>query len=468
VRLAVALLATGCAADAGPPFTASPDHVASFGYVDVTFVGDFSSLGEIGAVTVGDVPTYNLRATPGAITVTVQGAPSPGAATVGIWGASGSAVRHSVFRYDPPVAGVPKRWMAFGASLTQGTESMGIDEHTQTHGVSAAIARAAGVYLALPILDARFFAPLATSDFNADCSQKSGGINLRNALNMLTDPATGFFDARRARLAWQTDPQDIAVGGSKVSDTLDGGGAQAVTFLGHLVNDPTVDGPDLFSMLPVSQIAKLEQVDPEVAFSTDLLANDIDGAVTQSDDLHLEMITPLATLTPPLEEMMMRLGKLHGQYFIANLPSLTFVPNVVSLRAKLVATGGDVAAFDAKKAMIDSATDQYNQALAAAMQPYPNLHLLDLHAEVEMILSTGLRAGGELLTVKKFDGLLSLDNLHFTDTGYAEMANFFLQAMNDALKVSIPMVDLGAVYAQDPLSPPTLRAAGLTCVPPAM
>ena len=54
---------------------------------------------------------------------------------------------------------------------------------------------------------------------------------------------------------------------------------------------------------------------------------------------------------------MARLGKLHGQYFIANMPSLTFVPHVVALRQALVDAGKDTAAFDAKAAQIDAATD---------------------------------------------------------------------------------------------------------------
>ena len=104
--------------------------------------------------------------------------------------------------------------------------------------------------------------------------------------------------------------------------------------------------------------------------------------------------------------------------------------------------------------------------LAAALTPYPNLHLMDLYAEVANVLLGGVTVGTEKLTPAQFDGLLSLDGLHFTDTGYGILANVLIAAMNPVLHSQIPHVDLAAVLAQDPLSPSKLRRAGFTCVPP--
>ena len=87
-------------------------------------------------------------------------------------------------------------------------------------------------------------------------------------------------------------------------------------------------------------------------------------------------------------------------------------------------------------------------------------------AKVETIRTSGVRAGGELCTAARFGGLLSLDNLHFTDTGYAVLANLFIEAINAQLGAQIPLVDVDAVHADDPLTPSKLSAAGFTCVPP--
>ena len=457
---------TGCAGDVGPALTASPSHAPLSGYVDVTFTGDVASLGDLSSVTLGGVPAYHLRATATSLTVSVQGAPRPGPVELIIEGARGRAVRHNALTYDAPASGMPLVWAAFGASLSQGTQSDGIDEHTQTTGISARLARAANVYLPLPVFADGFAPPLAPTDFNSDCTQKPNtGLKLQQLLDFITDPSTGLFDLKRARASWQTESRNFAIGGAKVAETMHGGSG-AVGLLEHVVEDPTSDPGDVIGPVNPSQLERLELLDPDVAFSTDLLANDLDGAVSESDDLHFDKITDLTIIKPLLVEMMARLGKLHGQYFIANMPSFSFLPNVVAVKQTRLAAGSDTeASYQAKIDQLDQITSDYNAALADAMRPYANLHLVDFKAKVDEIKVQGQVVGGERLTVEKFGGLLSFDDLHFSDTGYALYANLFVQVLNDVLHTSLPVVDLEAVHATDEASPARLRALGLTCVP---
>ena len=79
----------------------------------------------------------------------------------------------------------------------------------------------------------------------------------------------------------------------------------------------------------------------------------------------------------------------------------------------------------------------------------------------------GIRVGGEWLTTDRFGGLFSLDGLHLTDTAYALYANLFIDAINGVIGAQIQHVDADAIHATDPDAPSVLRAAGLTCVPPA-
>jgi hypothetical protein len=83
-------------------------------------------------------------------------------------------------------------------------------------------------------------------------------------------------------------------------------------------------------------------------------------------------------------------------------------------------------------------------------------------------MTSGLRVGGEWLTLEPFGGLFSLDGLHLTDTAYALYANGFIDELNTVLGTAIAHVDADAIHALDPDAPAKLRAAGLTCVPPAM
>jgi hypothetical protein len=465
------LLLAACSADHGPLLAASPSHASLFGQVDVTFSGDVAALGDIRSVTVGGIAAYNLRATGSDLTVTLQGAPTPGAVEVDVVGARGRSLHRGAFTYDPPAAGVPLVWAAFGASYTHGCVSLGIDTHTQVRGISGDIAGAAGVYLGLPLFVDGLMQELQPSDFNADCSPKSGGSSidagklLGQIGDKLTDPATGLYDLRRGRIDATLVPRNVAVGGSKVADVLSGGGSY-VALLENLVEDPNVQGGDALSQPDLSQIDRLEKLDPAVAFTTDLMGNDMDMAVIQPDDLHPEMATPLPTVQDGLTQMMARLGKLHGQYFIANMPSLTTVPNVAVLRAQLVAAGASTDAFDAKVKALDDLTDGYNAALVQAVAPYPNLHIVDFKGQVTTQLA-GIRVGGEWLTGDRFGGLFSLDGLHLTDTAYALYANLFIDSINGVLNTQIPHVDPDAIHATDPNAPSVLRAAGMSCVPAA-
>jgi hypothetical protein len=401
------------------------------------------------------------------VTVTLQGAPKPGRYDIVIRGSEGLTIQHGLFTYDPPTTGVPLTWIAFGASFTQGTESNGINEHTQTSGVSAQIARTAGVYLGLPLFSPQITPPLQPSDFYPDCTQIPGtGAGATTLQTVATSPDTGYFDLRYGRLDWTLKNRDVAVGGAKVSDVLDGAHG-AIALLAHIVNDPDIDYSDAVAAETTSQIDRVEALDPDIGFSTDLMGNDLDQAVTQPDDLDPSLITPIAQVTPMLQEMMARLGKLHGQYFIANMPSLTFVPHVVDLRNKLVAAGKDTSAFDQKAATIDAATEAYNQALIAAVAPYANLHIVDFKQYVADVRG-GVTVGGERLTVDRWGGLLSLDDLHLTDTGYALYAQRFVDAINAVTGAHIPAVDVEAVHAGDALAPSKLRALGYRCVPAAM
>jgi hypothetical protein len=459
------ILIGGCSVDEGPTLLATPARGSLFGHHDLTLTGDVASLGEIRAVTVGGVMAYELRATPTALTVKLQGAPEPGRADVIVEGSRGRAVRHQLYRFDAPPAGVPLKWMAFGASLTQGTQSDGIDPHTQVMGVSGQLARAFGVYLGLPLFVPTLTPPLEPSDLNSDCTQKPGtGASLQTISDTLTDPATGLFDFRRGRIDWKLTPRNLAIGGSKVSEVLNGGRNPAVALLEHVVEDPLLEPDQSLEPEAVSQVARVEKFDPDIGFSTDLMANDLDPAVVASDDLHPERITDLATVQPLLAEIMARLGKLGGQFFISNMPSMTFLPYVARLRQKRIAAGDDTPqSFDAKVQLIEETTDAYNAALAQAMQPYSNLHLVDFKSEVQS-LASGLEVGGEHLTTGSYGGLLSLDGLHFSDTGYALFADLFVRTMNAQLGWQIPEIDLAAVHENDALSPAALRADGLACV----
>ena len=297
-RLAFALrsaaVTAGCYGDTGIKLTVTPDHASLFGQTDVTITGDFASLGDIDYFSVAGVQVINPRWSGSSVTVTrARRAQARHATTSSSAASAASPSSTACFTYDPPSAGVPLTWMAFGASFTQGTESNGIDPHTQTLRRLGAdrqrrrrLPRPAAVHAAG---DAAAAADGLLPRLHADPRHRR---RRHHADAVATSPDTGLFDLRYARLDWTLKNRNVAVGGAKVSDILNGVHG-AIALLAHIVNDPDIDYCDAVAPETTSQIDRVEALDPDIGFTTDLLGNDIDAAVVQPDDLDPTMITPV-------------------------------------------------------------------------------------------------------------------------------------------------------------------------------
>lgn len=454
--LGLALAACSQQPDDLVAMTASPAHASLFGDLDVTITGDFARVGDVQSVTIGGVQALDVRPVAGGVTVHLQGAPASGAAEIVVTGAAGSVRNASAFTYDAPRPGVPASWVAFGASLTQGVQSGGIAPQAELMGYAAQIARAAGVFLALPLFKEGVVPPLEPSAFVGHCNASLDPGTIGNDLfSAIWDPSTSTLDLRQAREDATLSARDIAVGGSTLADVVDGPSGMP-RILQHICDLPDGDPSSYTAPVAHPQLERLRLVDADVGFSADLLANDAIVAVDQGDDLHPEQMTPVATVKGYLDTIASTLGALHGQYFVATLLDLTLLPNVAVLQAK------NLPDFDTKLAQVRATMAAYDQALSSAFAPYGNLHVVDLAPQAATI-ANGVTIAGVALDGHEFGGLLSLDQMHFTNTGYALLANVMIDAIDRQLGLAIPHVDVSAVEQHDPLSPPALAAAGVHC-----
>ncbi len=78
---------------------------------------------------------------------------------------------------------------------------------------------------------------------------------------------------------------------------------------------------------------------------------------------------------------------------------------------------------------------------------------------VQPAYTSGLTINGYTGTASFLGGFFALDGIHPTNTGYAVMANTFIDTMNAQIKTKIPDVALGPVAAADPFWPPNLPVA---------
>ncbi len=87
-----------------------------------------------------------------------------------------------------------------------------------------------------------------------------------------------------------------------------------------------------------------------------------------------------------------------------------------------------------------------------------NIPVLDVHALLAEIATTGRTVGGITLTSAFLSGgVFSYDGVHPNDIGYALVANEFIRVIN-ASGGSLPLVDLGAVLGVTAASVGTVRS----------
>ena len=109
---------------------------------------------------------------------------------------------------------------------------------------------------------------------------------------------------------------------------------------------------------------------------------------------------------------------------------------------------------------VDDLARQYNQHLSGLVDVHPNVHLVDLQGAFDEVAVQGLPVGSDTLGTGRWGGFVTLDGLHFSDTGYGFVANLFLDAIDAALGTATARVDLEAIHLADPRSPAALVAAG--------
>ena len=97
----------------------------------------------------------------------------------------------------------------------------------------------------------------------------------------------------------------------------------------------------------------------------------------------------------------------------------------------------------------------FNQVIAAAASS-SGATLVDINALFNTIATSGLTLNGYTGTSAFLGGFFSLDGIHPTNTGYAVVANKFIDSMNAGIGTKIPDVSLAPIAAIDPLWPPNL------------
>jgi lysophospholipase L1-like esterase len=451
------LLALACAPAPDPDsFLLETETASAFGHhtVDVRVPAGTA----VSSAVVGGLPAYDLHQSGDLVTFTIQGSPNAGPASVVLQTGGGAVELATPLQIRGPADPLFDRLVGVGASLTMGVQDGVPTTHAQLMSPGAQIARQAGAFYGIPLLVDGLFPEIGLADIGPPPSCETPAV-VRHVASAAVD-VLGKLNTEDDQLSYalgRYDPdlavQNLAVGGYSVGDLTRPVTSFELGFLGHLVMEPygEVNGP-----IDDNQVQRAAALDPTLVWSFDTFGNDLIGAVVLQPRIDLGKITDEETFREGIVRLMDGLADTDAEVFLANSPR----PGLLPAAGQLVAAAEDL---DAAQALIDEADAiciRYNEILAEEAALRPRVHVVDAWQMAEDFTDGGVVADGQSLDVHRFGGLLSLDGVHFTDTGYAAMANAFLDAMDAELGVDIDRLDLDAVAAEDAHTPEAYLAGG--------
>ena len=362
-----------------------------------------------------------------------------------------------------------------GDSLTAGYQSGSLIDTSQVHGWAPLVAQQAGFSIALPLI-----APPGAPN-QLTLVHLAGPV-----LGQLPGTTTG-----RDNFALQ--PTDVAVPGALTNDVLNTLPLLQPTTGQQTLNQLVLGYPGFGFGVARSQAQQAVAANATTIFlwigNNDALVADLTGTTTS--------MTPLATFTTQYQQLMSYLQTNSSAHLIiANIPDVTAVPYlqpaafilaqysaatgvpVANLSALLGIQAGDFVnqtglaqiqpiltgaqkgpvtdagvLSAAEVVTVQAMVKSYNGVIATAATA-AGATLVDINALFANTTANGITVNGIKGTTSFLGGAFSLDGIHPTNTGYAVVANAFIDTMNKAFGKTIPDVNLVPIAAADPLFPP--------------
>jgi lysophospholipase L1-like esterase len=369
-----------------------------------------------------------------------------------------------------------------GDSLTAGFQNNSLLDTQQVHGWAPVLAAQAGFNIVQPLI------------------AYPGAPNVMELVSLGPPPEfTTAPGATTGRDNFATQPTDLAVPGALLNDVMNTVPLANPATGQQQINQLVLGFPGLGYGQAYSQSTFAVKAQPTTIFlwigNNDALIADETGmpssmtSVANFTTQYQALITQLTTLTP-------------GNLIIANIPDVTKVPYLTPAAEVLgevseetglptavlsqvlgivpgdfvnptgtdeitpILTGqqkgpiSDSGVLSAAEVVtVQAQVTAFNQVIAAQAQA-AHATLVDINALFNQLYATGLTINGYTGTAAFLGGFFALDGIHPTNTGYAQIANTFIDAMNAQIKTKIPDVALGSVAAADPYWPPNIVPVG--------
>lgn len=378
-------------------------------------------------------------------------------------------------------AGNFRRAVFIGDSLTAGYQNGSLLDTQQPNGYANLIAKQANFKLALPLI-----APPG-----APAVLQLVTVGPPPVIHQADGVTTGRDDLT-------VQATDLAVPGHHLTDLINWEPSATPTTNEGIITDLVLGIPGLLEGKDYTQLQWAEYLQPTTLFvwigSNDALVADESGMPSS--------MTPVAQFTTEFTQLMQTLqSQTTANLIVGNVPDVTEVPYLTpgtvvlaefsassgipaaQLSAKLgigatdlvnpngitqieailagkqsgpVTDSGFLSA--AETATIQQTVQQYNMVIAQQVSA-AGATLVDINTELTKLKNSPPTINGTAATFAFLGGVFSLDGIHPTNTGYALLANIFIDRMNAAIGTKIPDVTVSTIAATDPLFPSNLPKA---------
>jgi lysophospholipase L1-like esterase len=363
-----------------------------------------------------------------------------------------------------------------GDSLTAGYQSGSLLDTQQVHGWAPVVATQANFTIVQPLI------------------AFPGAPNVMQLVSLGPPPViTTAPGTTTGRDNFAEQPTDVAVPGALLNDVANTVPLANPAAGQQQLNQLVLGFPGLGYGQAYSQLQWAIYLKPTTIFlwigNNDALVADLTGTPNS--------MTPVATFTTQYTALIQQLSTLTTAHLvIANVPDVTLVPYLTPAAEVLAeysaATGLPVSTLSvlfgisagdsvtpeglteisailagtqktplsdagvltaAEQTTVRSTVTSYNQVIAQQAQSV-GATLVDIHTVFNTVASQGETISGYTGTFAFLNGIFALDGIHPTNTGYAILANAFIDTMNSSMGTKIPDVNLATVAATDPLWPP--------------
>ena len=436
----------------------SPHEISLFGNEEVKIIinDDIQLLPDV-TLNVCHNNVYNLSVTGNIITGMVPGCPEAGIYPIKLFTGGKEYITNEKIKYFSPTPQITSL-VAVGASYTGGFINLGLNWLDQLHSPFAYVAKEAGAYFPQPLVKKGIFNVIYPSALTEGCFPSNlSRIYIFNLMRVIKKIKSekGFIIAN-GRIAPDILPYNLGIGAARLPDTLYGAvrsNNPLVGILEHLVYDPYVDIWGAFSDPPEGSPYDVAlKINSKYILSVDLFADDIlyTNFATLFNVPMAPGITPIERLKKDLTYFFNKAHEKGKTLFIADLPDITLLPALKSLKHYLINIGYSSDKVENIFISMKKMSREYNQAFYQLVKKYDNVYPVPFSKEVEKF-SSGVTIAGNYYNLDFLGGLISLDGIHPTWTGYALIANLFIRKINETLGLEIPMVDIGKIAQMDPL-----------------